>query len=85
MTRRTSLKLVTPPATEPVTLAELKAWAKIDTDADDALITSLLAAARQAAEDYTRRSFITQSWRLTLDLEPSDFDRNWAPGVYSDA
>lgn len=63
-----SFKLVTPPAIEPVTLAELKTHARIDTDADDALLSALITAARQWAESYTGRAFVTQTWRLTLDL-----------------
>lgn len=66
----TSLELVTPPETEPVTLAEMKAHARIDTDADDALVTTLITAARQWAEQTTRRAFIAQTWRLWLDAIP---------------
>ncbi|MDD5585629.1 MAG: head-tail connector protein [Alphaproteobacteria bacterium] len=67
----TSLTLAEPPASEPVTLAEIKAHARIDTDVDDALVSSLVIAARQWAEQYTRRAFITQTWRLWLDDIPA--------------
>ena len=79
MTR--SLTLVTPPTDEPVTLEEAKAWLRIDGDDDDDLITSLITAARTAAEEYLRRSLISQSWRLTLDLACSGL-RNLPEGVY---
>lgn len=62
-----SFSLVSPPETEPVSLAEAKAHARIDTDADDALIAALIVAARQWAEHATGRAFITQTWQLSLD------------------
>lgn len=63
-----SYKLVTPPTIEPVTLAELKLHARVDHDTDDALLSALITAARQWAEAYTGRAFMTQTWRLALDL-----------------
>jgi len=68
-----SLESVAPPAAEPVTLAEMKAHARIDTDADDALIGSLVTAARQWAEQYTGRAFITQTWRMWRDNSPDGY------------
>ena len=67
-----SLQLVTPPALEPVTLADAKAHLKVDTSDDDALITRFIAAARARAEWHTGRALITQSWRLWLDQWPCD-------------
>jgi uncharacterized phiE125 gp8 family phage protein len=57
--------LVTPPAVEPVSLAELKLHLRVEQDqaAEDDLITSLGKAAREYAEKHTRRSFITTTWR----------------------
>jgi uncharacterized phiE125 gp8 family phage protein len=66
-----SLQLITPPAVEPVTLAEAKAHLKVDATDDDSLITSLIAAARAKAEWHTGRAFVTQSWVLWLDRWPS--------------
>ena len=63
-----SFSLATPPALEPVTLAEAKAHARIDTTTDDALISNLIIAARQWAERYTGRAFITQTWTLAIDM-----------------
>jgi len=65
------LTLNTPPATEPITLAEAKLHLKVDTADDDTLITRLIAAARARAEWHTGRAFITQSWTLHLDAWPS--------------
>ena len=53
------LQLVTPPAEEPVSLAEARLHLRVDFTDDDALITSLIAAARQAAETLTGRQFVT--------------------------
>lgn len=61
------LTLVAPSSEEPVTLDEAKLWCKVDAADDDDLLTALITAARQSAEDYTRRAFITQSWKLSLD------------------
>jgi len=67
-----SLTLNTPPSAEPVTLDQAKAHLKVDTADDDALITSLIAAARARAEWHTGRAFVTQSWTLWLDAWPCD-------------
>jgi uncharacterized phiE125 gp8 family phage protein len=67
-----SLQLTTPPAIEPVTLAEAKAHLKLDTADEDALLTTLITAARARAEWHTGRAFITQAWTLRLDAWPYD-------------
>jgi len=61
------------PAAEPITRAEAKLHLRLDDDltADDALIDTLISAARAYAEAYCGRSFITQQWRLVLDTFPS--------------
>jgi uncharacterized phiE125 gp8 family phage protein len=66
------LTLNTPPATEPVTLAEAKLHLKVDTTDDDTLITRLIAAARARGEWHTGRAFVTQGWTLHLDAWPCD-------------
>ncbi|MDX2027696.1 MAG: head-tail connector protein [Alphaproteobacteria bacterium] len=66
-----SFKLVTPPAVEPVELIAARVHGRIDTDADDALISLLIIAARQWVEAYTGRALITQTWQLWLDNWPS--------------
>jgi uncharacterized phiE125 gp8 family phage protein len=58
------------PASEPVTLAEAKLHLRQDTAADDALITSLITEAREWAEDFTNRAFITQTWEMVTDVMP---------------
>jgi uncharacterized phiE125 gp8 family phage protein len=63
-----SLQLNTPPAAEPVTLAQAKAWLRVESGADeDELIAALIPAARTRAEWHTGRAFVTQGWTLWLD------------------
>ena len=66
------LTLVTPPAIEPVTLDDAKAYLKVDTADDDALIAALIAAARARAEWHTGRALVTQGWTLYRDAWPQD-------------
>jgi uncharacterized phiE125 gp8 family phage protein len=67
-----SLTLITPPSSEPVSLAEAKAHLKVDTTDDDAPIASLIAAARVRAEWHSGRALVTQSWTLWLDAWPEN-------------
>lgn len=65
-----ALTRTTDAATEPVTLAEAKLHCRVDTSANDDLVTTLIKAARQQAEEFTGRAFITQTWKLELDAWP---------------
>lgn len=62
-----SLKLVTPAATYPVTLAEVKLHCRVDVSDDDALLNTFIAAATTFVEQYTGRALVTQTWELYLD------------------
>lgn len=66
-----ALKLVTPPAIEPVSLEEAKAHIRQDSPADDAYITGLITEARETIENLARRALISQTWRLSLDRWPA--------------
>ena len=61
---------VTAPVCEPVSMAEAKLHARIDESADNQTVTALISAARQLAERFTNRVFITQTWKLFLDEAP---------------
>lgn len=65
-----TLFLTSGPAEEPVTLAEAKAYLRVDRTEDDALAMALVTAARAMLEAETRRAFVTQGWRLALDRWP---------------
>lgn len=74
-----ALKLITAPSTFPVTLAEAKLHCRIDTNADDALVTSLITAATDMAEQQTGRAIMAQTWELTLDSFPEAFQLTKVP------
>jgi uncharacterized phiE125 gp8 family phage protein len=63
--------LIGAPAIEPVSLADAKSWLREDGAEEDQLIQALIVAARMTLEAYTRRFFITQSWRLVFDCWPA--------------
>lgn len=60
-------KLITAPTVEPLTLAEAKAHMRVTISAEDALITSLIVAARDLCERETGRALLAQTWELSLD------------------
>lgn len=59
-------RLLTAPALEPVTLTEAKKHANVIATDDDALLTSLIAAARELVEQDTSRALINQTWAVEL-------------------
>ncbi|MEJ1157997.1 head-tail connector protein [Prosthecomicrobium sp. N25] len=67
-----TVALITPPAAEPVTLAEAKAHLRVDVADDDAAIAALVAAARRHVESLTGLKLIDQVWRLYRDGWPAD-------------
>ncbi len=64
--------LLSAPALEPVSVAEAKAYLRVDHDDDDAVIAALIAAARGHVEALTRRGLIAQTWRFVRDSWPPD-------------
>ena len=60
------------PAVEPVPLAEMKAYLRVDDDdlSQDELIAGLVKAARIMVETVSRRILIEQRWRVVLDHWP---------------
>ncbi len=75
------VRVITPPAAYPVTLAEAKEWARIDsTDtSQDGTLTMIIAAMTAHAEHLTGRAFVER----TLEYTDDDFDAcihlPWAP------
>ena len=65
---------LTPPAAEPLTLAEAKLHLQLEdsfTD-DDELISGFIGTAREMAEHITGRALVTQQWRYSVDAFPAD-------------
>lgn len=80
-----TVRVVTPPAYEPVSLAEAKAWCQIPdyvTDQDDE-IRVVIAAARRHAENLTGRAFMPRTLQLILDRWTTVCDDNgcWVTGI----
>jgi uncharacterized phiE125 gp8 family phage protein len=65
-----ALVMTAGPAAEPISLAEAKAHLRIDGNDEDALLASLIAAARMAVERTLSLALITESWSLYLDGWP---------------
>ena len=66
------LKIVTPPAAEPVTLEEVRDFARIDDSDQDSLLLGLITMAREQIEQATSRTFVETVWDLSL--------RDWPNG-----
>jgi uncharacterized phiE125 gp8 family phage protein len=71
------------PATEPVSVAELKTQLRIDHEAEDQLLARLISAARQATEAYCGRALITRRLAETFDAWPrgQTVALSWTPLV----
>lgn len=74
-----SLVQTVAPTVEPITLDEAKLHLRVDDPSEDALIESLITAAREQAEEFTRRQLCTATWRMKLDwfpCDPNEFGRS---------
>lgn len=58
-----TVALVTPPALEPITLAQAKRHLRIEEPDEDVHLADLLAACRAHVEEASGRKLITQVWR----------------------
>jgi len=67
-----SLKKITEPTVEPVTLAETKTHLRVDIDTDDAYIQTLVKAAREFCEDYLDSTISQAKYRMKLDFFPAE-------------
>jgi len=68
-----ALKLITSPAIEPVTLEEARVHCKATSAAEDFLLELAIRAAREHAENFTGRRFVTQTWDYFLDCFPNEW------------
>lgn len=65
-------RLLTGPVVEPWTVEEAKAFLRVTTEDDDAVIAALIASARGQIEALTRCAMLTQIWRCSRDAWPAD-------------
>jgi uncharacterized phiE125 gp8 family phage protein len=65
-----TVEITTQPATEPLTVQEVKDFLKVDGNDDDALIEVLIKAAREWAEATTGRSWLSQTAKEYWDKWP---------------
>ena len=61
------IKIKTASVTEPVSGADVRTYLRMDSSAYDTTLDMFATAARTLAEDYTRRSFTSQTWYMMLD------------------
>lgn len=66
-----ALKLVSAPGADPVSLNELKNYLRIDSSADDTMLTNFITAATNTVELFLNRKLITQTWDYWLDCFPT--------------
>ena len=62
--------IIQPPVLEPVALADMKDYLRLDGAQEDALVTTLITAARLMVEAMSGRMLIDQGWRIVLDAWP---------------
>jgi uncharacterized phiE125 gp8 family phage protein len=60
-------ELVTAPAAEPLTTTEAKAFCRVEHSTEDALFTSLIAAARSFVERDAGLALVSQGWQVLFD------------------
>jgi uncharacterized phiE125 gp8 family phage protein len=88
-----SLRVVTPPAVEPVDLPTVRQHCRVDADYDDNLLTMYATTARQLVEAWLNRALITQTLQFTITNSPPPtasplvpqslivFPLNWPPVI----
>ena len=72
--------LVTAPTEEPITLDELKTHLRIDTNAENTYLTSLIKGVRETIELKCGLALITQTWKLFFD-NFKNYNENWWDGI----
>ena len=60
------MQILIPPVSEPVTLAEVRAWLRVGSEGDDGVLTGLIRASRQAVEARTGRAMVERTVRQTF-------------------
>jgi len=71
---RRTVSIITPPASPPVSVAEVKGMLVLTGTEDDNLIAAFIEAATDAARQYLRRSIVTETLELRMDGFPGHGD-----------
>lgn len=82
-----NLKRTVAPVTEPLTLATVENYLRIQSDSGgpiDQDITAFISFARETCENILRRSFLQQTWQLNLRNWPGRDYQNWPTNTPSD-
>jgi uncharacterized phiE125 gp8 family phage protein len=69
--QRLRISLVTPASGDPVSLSEAKLHCRIDENADNAIVQSLIRAATVVCETHIRRPIMTQEFKQFFDRWPT--------------
>lgn len=81
LTQESGHRLVTAPAVEPVTLAQVRTLLREPPTEDNDFLEECIIQAREVFEAATGIACITQTWRLTLDDWPGASREPWWNGV----
>lgn len=73
------MRIITPPAIEPITLADARLHLRVTHTDEDALIANLIGVARTDAENELQRSIITQTREIARDRFPSAIELPFGP------
>lgn len=65
-----SASLLVPPAEEPVTVDNVRAFLRLDDTGEDELLGLMIIAARMFVEGETGLTLVSQTWRFTRDQWP---------------
>ena len=63
------MSLLITDGSEPLTTADVKAWAKIENSDEDTLVNSLITSCRHEIESYTKMVLCNQTWRTFYQFD----------------
>lgn len=66
-----SLKRVSQPSIEPVSVADVKLQAHISHSVQDGILSTYITSCREWVEDYVRTSLISGGWEISFDYIPT--------------
>lgn len=84
LTQQKGHRVQTGPASEPISLSEVRALLRNPPTTDNDFITTCITQARLIFEAVTGIACIDQTWKLTLDHWPN-YNQVWAPGYHNTA